>query len=128
MRLYVREFSRQTSLPVQTSLINSFASQKCKHFFRSASLDSHETHRHFVRKHTSRSRSFFRFHVHTHSNRPPSRNGAESSGSSKLALRVRKGAARRGGRKKILNFRSKGNYARVKSPFMSLPSTPAFPA
>lgn len=35
-------------------------------------------------------------------------------------------AERRGSRKKILNFRSKGNYARVKSPFMSLPSTGLF--
>lgn len=54
-----------------------------------------------------------------HSNRPPieKRHGKFR----KRETRATCARKARRPRKKILNFRSKGNYARVKSPFMSLP-------
>lgn len=95
-------------------------------------LDSRKTHRHFARKRIPTC-SLFRFRIlispPPHPPLPPHVPPTKRETARKLpeAANSRYVCARkaRRPRKKILNFRSKGNYARVKSPFMSLSvSTP----
>lgn len=89
-------------------------------------LDSRKTHRHFARKRIPTC-SLFRFRILISPPRHDPLTKRETARKLPEAANSRYVCARkaRRPRKKILNFRSKGNYARVKSPFMSLPvSTP----
>lgn len=90
-------------------------------------LDSRKTHRHFARKRIPTC-SLFRFRILISPPPPPPlprRNGKRRGNFRERQTCVTCARKARRPRKKILNFRSKGNYARVKSPFMSLPvSTP----